>query len=369
MSRKKGTPTVTKILDIHGIDWGICGSNTLAAATYIAVTYTKKGLYTPTQFMFFSGHAFRVSTNRSVAPMVGYDSLGLTEKAMRNLGFDTKVVIGGLHGSEWSPDKTEAALELIRDSIGRGIPAIGFNLDNYEYGLIYGYDDSGRMLHISDVSSSKGKAIRYDELGQRSRFGEPIAPELFVMSLIDRDELPHLHVNRTDPEQDRSYRSSMRNALNLINEHLYSDQCDERGCRCGLAAIDEWIAAFEEGTAHSFFTSYNLELITSACRFAPAFFTESCHPKFFAIQHYGLQSLMADAAVCYTEVYREWVRLSQLYPFPKSADTKDKQRAEQSIRHLQRIQELESDGAELLQKMMDVLGRTNWKEEVAAAHE
>lgn len=340
-----------KTLERQRFNWNDC-YNSFALALYGALKYTSKPI-TLTEALIYTGQAFAINTDSNAGPMDVFGDGRRLEAALNNIGFDVEWLNANLYGGDWEEDTVEKALNMVRASIQRGIAVVGWNLDNYEHGLIYGYDDEREVLYIHDINARNGGELRYEHFGRRQRNGTSINPEMFVFVLKERDESPHLHVTRYNEKEDASYRLTLRNALSLAIGHIGDEGGIGKGRKNGIAAIDAWISAFEGGTAHSFFTSYNLLWITSTRQYVVPFFVQSAITHCMGIQDITLQRLMLKAADEYLTSYRAWVALRELFPFPKSANTADRQLKAEAFRLLREAREAELAGLAVLR---DIVG-------------
>lgn len=341
------TGSAKKTLERRRFNWNDC-YNSLAMALYGAMQYSTRPL-SLTQTLVYTGQAFAVNTDTHVMPMDVFGDGNRLGAALNNLGFDMEVLSANLYGGDWEEDTVSKALDMVKESIDRGIAAVSWNLDNYEHGLIYGYDDERRILNIHDINARNGGELSYDDFGRRSRNGEENPPEMFVLVLRERGETPHLNVTRYTPEQDASYRAALHTALSLALGHIEDRNGGPR--QNGIAAIDAWISAFESGTAHPFFTSYNLLWVTSSRQYLVPFFTQSAITHCMAIQDTVLQQFMLQAANVYLTGFEAWVNLRALFPFPRSADTTDPDRKAAAIKLLHEAREAEMAGAAILREM------------------
>ncbi|WP_274361902.1 LamG domain-containing protein [Paenibacillus thermotolerans] len=339
-----------KLLERQAFNWNDC-YNSFALALHGAMLYTSKPLSLP-QALVYTGQAFSINTNESVMPMDVFGDGSLLREAMDNLGFDIEVLSANLYGGDWEEHTVERALDIVRESIGRGFAVVGWNLDNYEHGLIYGYDDERRILHIHDINARGGGELSYDDFGRRPRNGQPINPEMFVLALKERNDRPHVNVTRYSEEEDASYRKTLSKALALAIRHIDDKGGDGSVRKNGIAAIDAWITAFEEGTAHRFFTSYNLLWITSSRQYLVPFFIQSSITHCMSIQDPKLQQLMLKASDVYLSSYRAWVSMREMFPFPHSADPADPVLKAEAIRLLREAREAEVAGLAVLREMV-----------------
>ncbi|MBS4200933.1 LamG domain-containing protein [Bacillus sp. FJAT-49732] len=338
-------------LERQQLNWNDC-YNSFAQALDGAIKYSNKSISLQ-DTLAYTGQAFFINAgNASILPMDVFGDGSLVRAALNNLGFDMEVLSANIYGGDWEEDTVEKALDMIRESIQRGLAVVGWNLDNYEHGLIYGYDDERRILNIHDINAQNGGELSYDEFGRRTRNGEPINPEMFVLVLKERKETPHLNVTRYTEEEDASYRKTLRTALDIAITHIDDEGQEENESKNGIAAIDAWISAFELGSAHEFFTSYNLLWITSSRQYLIPFFTQSAITHCMAIQDNTLQGLMMKAAEVYMLSYQAWVRMRQLFPFPESADTSDPLLKAEAIKILLEARAAEVAGLKILRDIV-----------------
>lgn len=357
-NKTKGNTAVKRTLERQPFNWNDC-YNSFALALYGALQYSRRPISLP-QALVYTGQAFANNTeDAAIAPMDVFGDGSLLRAALDNLGFDMDVLSANIYGGDWGEDTVDQALDLIRESVQRGFAVVGWNLDNYEHGLIYGYDDERKILNIHDINARNGGELSYDDFGRRSLNGEPIDPEMFVLVIKEREELPHLSATRYSQEEDASYRKTLSRALELSIRHIEDKGLEGNSRKNGIAAIDAWIAAFERESAHRFFTSYNLLWITSSRQYLVPFFTQSAITHCMSIQDTALQQLMLSAAEVYISSYRAWVKLRQLFPFPHGADTTDPQLKAEALILLRDAREAEVAGLSLLREMVEHLSQTN----------
>ncbi|PWW02453.1 concanavalin A-like lectin/glucanase superfamily protein [Paenibacillus cellulosilyticus] len=351
-ARKKGA--VRKLLERQAFNWNDC-YNSLALAVYGAMQYSNKSISLP-QALVYTGQAFVINTDeKQIVPMNVFGDGSLLRAALDNLGYDMDVLAGNIYGGDWTDNTIETALLMVGESIQRGCAAIGWNLDNYEHGLIYGFDDKRQILNIHDINAREGDELAYDDFGKRPLNGEPINPEMFVLVLKDREERPHLSATRYTEEEDVSYRRTLCTALSLAIRHIKNEGMEDSSRCNGIAAIDAWIEAFESGSARPFDTSYNLLWITSSRQYLAPFFMQSAITHCMSIQDITLQQFMLKAAEVYMSSYRAWVGLRELFPFPHGADTTNPQLKAQAIRLLHDAREAEVSGLAVLHEIVNHL--------------
>jgi hypothetical protein len=294
------------LLERQAFNWNDC-YNSLALALYGAMQYSNKPISLP-QTLVYTGQAFVINTEEAqIVPMDVFGDGNLLRAALDNLGYEMDVLTANIYGGDWTEDTIDRALLMVGESIQRGYAAIGWNLDNYEHGLIYGFDDKCQILNIHDINAREGGELAYDDFGRRPLNGEAINPEMFVLVLRDREEKPHLDVTRYSEEEDVSYRRTLRTALSIAIQHIENKGMEGSSRRNGIAAIDAWIEAFESGSPRPFDTSYNLLWITSSRQYLAPFFMQSAITHCMSIQDITLQQLMLKAAEVYLSSYSAWV--------------------------------------------------------------
>lgn len=276
-----------QVLERPQLTWGECYSS-LPLALYGATKYTRKRAYRLPEFLAHTTFAFRTSVNREAFFTGAFDLEGVVGRTMDNLGFGA-TFIHERDLEELSTELLNRALSMIRESIGRGIPVVGHNLENYEYGLIYGYDDAEALLYICDISAQEGKTLAYNQLGKRPLNGMPIGPELTLIALEDRPEVPQLDANRS-PEQDGSYRRTLARTLGFIIDHLTGKEPVVGGFEHGRGAFDAWVEAFQERKVHTIGNGYNMMLFANARKLAIRFLLESSQPDSSGCMMYGCRS-------------------------------------------------------------------------------
>jgi hypothetical protein len=341
---------VRKILERQHFNWNDC-YNSFALALYGALQYSNKPISLP-HALVYTGQAFTINTDTTVGPMDVFGDGSLLKAALSNLGFDMEVLAANIYGGDWDEDTVDKALYMVRESIQHGIAVVGWNLDNYEHGLIYGYDDKRRILNIHDINSRDGGELSYDDFGRHTRNGQTINPEMFVLVLKERNEAPHLSVTRYTQEEEASYRKTISTALSIAISHIDDKGHEGEERKNGIAAIDAWISAFEVGSANQFFTSYNLLWITSTRQYLIPFFTQSAITHCMGIQDSALQQLMIKAADVYLSSYQGWVGMRELFPFPKGADAADPQLKAEALRLLRKVRETEVAGLAVLREIV-----------------
>ncbi|QOS81703.1 sigma-70 family RNA polymerase sigma factor [Paenibacillus sp. JNUCC31] len=211
------------------------------------------------------------------------------------------------------------ALSLIRTSIHRGIPAVVWDLNIPEFGLIYGYDDAARTLYGTDFI--KSGSIPYDHVGRG------VNQEVFVLAA----------------ESDGMIREmNLREALTAVLAHYRGeDPYTLPNTVSGLAAYAVWREALEYRQVEPNGNAYNIAVLWDARRYAGEFFEElslkwASTPRYTSLIPFCLQA---------EEIYRIMTQrlnmLKQCFPFPEGGKPNDKLHADQAILLLLEVEELE----------------------------
>lgn len=211
------------------------------------------------------------------------------------------------------------ALSLIRYSIHRGIPAVVWDLNIPEFGLIYGYDDAARTLYGTDFI--KSGTIIYDHVGRG------VNQEVFVLAA----------------ESDGMIREmNLRAALTDVLAHYRGeDPYTLSNTVSGLAAYAVWREALEYRRVEPNGHAYNIAVLWDARRYASEFFRELCL-KWASIPRYSsLIPFCLQAEELYRNMSQRLNVLKQCFPFPEGGKPNEKLQVDQAISILLEVEELE----------------------------
>jgi len=169
-----------------------------------------------------SGFAFRMWVSHDLCPSA--TSMWEFKKQpvwVENGGFACHYV-ERLWGQEAvEEERRKAAVDMIRASVDRGMPAISWDIGVPEWGLIVGYDDHTQTF--STLSVMREGEMPYSQLGRRE------IPILSVLTVMEK----------TDKSQEQILQDTMRLALS----HLKGEEwCENAG---GLKAYPALIKHFE----------------------------------------------------------------------------------------------------------------------------
>ncbi|GAA0315327.1 hypothetical protein GCM10008967_02320 [Bacillus carboniphilus] len=189
--------------------------------------------------MGYTGQAFRIQVSKEVDVSSSYVyDWGWVLKIIADT-FQTKYSYIGKPNAIPTPDLLLQSLDLIQHSIELGEPTIVWNLTNYEFGLIYGFDNKKKVLTFAD-STHTNLTVPYEKIGRT-----PV-PELFVGTL---------HVSSCQKPR-------ITTCIENIVNHARGKEPKIDGFTQGLAAYDTWIEAIEGGYANSIGHAYQIALMT-----------------------------------------------------------------------------------------------------------
>ena len=211
------------------------------------------------------------------------------------------------------------ALSLIRYAIHRGIPAVVWDLNIPEFGLIYGYDDAARTLYGTDFI--KSGTIPYDHVGRG------VNQEVFVLAA----------------ESDGMIREmNLHAALTAVLAHYRGeDPYTLPNTVSGVAAYAVWREALEYRRVEPNGHAYNIAVLWDARRYASEFFKE-LSLKWASIASYSnLISFCLQAEELYRNMSQKLNTLAELFPFPDGGLPNEKLHADQAISILLEAEELE----------------------------
>ncbi len=164
-----------------------------------------------------------------------------------------------------------AAVEAIRQSIDRGIPAISWDIGVCEWGLIIGYDDAAERFAVLPITGQE-EEMDYTLLGKR--------------------ELPILNVLTLTEKTHKAAEEVVSDALRIVKGHLQGEEWCENAS--GLAAYPALIKHLE-GEDTELACSWNMEYFLGT--YAPL--------KWYAWQ-FCMRHGLDELAALYQTVFENW---------------------------------------------------------------
>lgn len=232
-------------------------------------------------------------------------------------------------------EKLWEALDLIRDSIKRGFPVITFDVFIPEFGIIYGFDDHSRQLHVIDHAQSEGTTLPYENLGRG------LLKDLFIMTVEDTFTIDRV--------------SSLKLALSMILRHAEGkDYNPDTKIISGIPAYSHWISAFEKRGIEPTGNSYNINTVSDARKNAHLFLEEV---SLWSDDIIGAEAkpVAKEAAKKYHEVASNLEAVCGKFPFPQGGTPNEPEVASVVINHLRMAEKAEKEGVQLLEQLQSII--------------
>jgi len=220
----------------------------------------------------------------------------------------------GYVGRYWNMDQVEeekrlAALEIIKESIDRGIPAVAWDLGVPEWGAVIGYDDDWQKLTVLSVTGRE-EEVSYDQLG--------------------KGEIPILSVLTVKGRSTKSPEHILKDTLRLAAFHLNGmEWCSNAS---GLSAYPVIVKNLRESFNPE--RSWNIEYYLGTYGGL----------KYFAHRYFAKMNLM-ELARLYENVYLLW---QQAFDLKQKEDLNN-------VKVRSKIAELLEDAYENERKALEVI--------------
>ncbi|MEK4276972.1 RNA polymerase sigma factor [Paenibacillus sp. FSL R7-0026] len=223
------------------------------------------------------------------------------------------------------------ALSLIRYSIHRGIPAVVWDLNIPEFGLIYGYDDAARTLYGTDFI--KSGTIPYDHVGRG------VNQEVFVLAAESDGMIREMNLNA---------------ALTAVLAHYRGeDPYTLPNTVSGVAAYAVWREALEYRRVEPNGHAYNIAVLWDARRYASEFFKELSLQWAPTACYSSLIPFCLQAEELYRNMSQKLNTLAELFPFPEGGLPNEKLHADQAISILLEVEELERAAVVVIKALLE----------------
>lgn len=276
-----------------------------------------------------TGHAFVINLHEAVCP--SGPTAWMTEMLFRlgrNLGYDVDGVLGFKANENFAAVQRKA-WDHVREKIDQGLPCYGWELEEPEFYVVYGYGDGG--YYYSGPGCNEGKGPKpWQELGDTG---------IGVVEMYS-----------VRPGQTADDRETVQQALSFALEHaanpakwIFPDY------KAGLPGYDNWISAVERGTASKLGMAYNAAVWAECRRYAVQFLRE-------AQERIGGETgaLFDEAIGHYQSVSESLDEVSEAYPFsprlsvdPIAVDV----RSASAVQALKATREAEAAGLQVLSKI------------------
>ncbi|WP_405158144.1 RNA polymerase sigma factor [Paenibacillus sp. FSL H8-0283] len=223
------------------------------------------------------------------------------------------------------------ALSLIRYAIHRGVPAVVWDLNIPEFGLIYGYDDAARTLYGTDFT--KSGIIPYDHVGRG------VNQEVFVLVAESDGMIREMNLHAALTAALAHYRGEDPYTLpNTVS---------------GVAAYAVWREALEYRRVEPNGHAYNIAVLWDARRYASEFFKELSLKWASTACYSNLIPFCLLAEELYRNMSQKLNTLAELFPFPDGGLPNEKLHADQAISILLEVEELERAGIVAIKALLE----------------
>lgn len=236
-----------------------------------------------------SGFAFRMWVSPDLCPSAtSIWQFDLQKSCVESGGISCNYIERLWGQEDVEEERRRQAIDLIRKSIDRGIPAVSWDIGVCEWGLIIGYDDETEKFAVLPITYQEGE-MDYVLLGKR--------------------ELPILNVLTIAGKAEKTQEDIVSDTLRIVKNHLLGNEwCDNAS---GLAAYPALIGHLESGDTlaadnepdqkQAMASSWNMEYFLGT--YAPL--------KWYAwkfLEKHGLKEL----AALYQSVYENWQKAFEM---------------------------------------------------------
>lgn len=225
------------------------------------------------------------------------------------------------------PEQQIGVLRLIHDAVEAGRPAIVWNLKINEFSLIYGYDDSKRVLF--GRSHRPGTlCCTYESLGR-----SPESPGLFAAML----------------ERRTGARTSVGAILSGIAKQIRGDEPRIPGFAFGQDAYREWRSAVLENRLDPLGHAYQVALLSEAREHAFRYLEQLSQDRSLTGE---ARPLLSSASKLYEQVHTAMLQMYPSFPFGMGGITTNR---EQMAAGLKAAMDAEAEAAGALERALKLL--------------
>lgn len=258
------------------------------------------------EIMGLTGHAFRLAIRTGedgIADSAGTVSLDYGRAIQLYAGLGHKFEHFSARPADRGYDRRrEEAIKRIQRSIDRGVPAIVYDLQLPEFGLVKGYDDRAGLIYVSTtVSSQYGEALPLRQWPAPGRLGW-----IEVIVLGDRQRF----------DRRRAEQEALCFAVDYAER---GEPCGPDDTVHGLAAYERWLEGYTlQGGLSRHGNARCIQIVLSARRDAARFLRAiagSYEP--------GAGAALDQAAAAYDAEALAFSRMATLFPFPSGGDVEN----------------------------------------------
>lgn len=306
---------------------------------YHALPYVGKGHLGYDEVMALTGHAFQINIEHRKIDLCGiylYNATTMFPNSLLNLGFHSSLIDKfGYESMPEGPVKENLytlALDMIRGSIDRGVPAIFTGGANTQFALYYGYDDHRQMFCAIDTLTEM--EVPYSTFRKHHLYG------FVIEEAAQLDE-----------------RECFRRMLAMAVKHGRGKEPTFHGIVNGLSAYESWICAFENGQADRAGNAASIRNVGDMRGYAASFFRKKRHEWETRVPSDNtMSSLLSEAADRYAEVAESFRQLQTMFPYPdRGTQPIQRETADVAIQWLRQAQLAEEKGLYALEQMLQLL--------------
>jgi RNA polymerase sigma-70 factor (ECF subfamily) len=235
------------------------------------------------------GHGFVINIHEELCPS-GPTSWGgsvMSELGV-NVGFRAHGIVNAKRDGSL-PEAQQAAWQMVRDAIDKGLPCYGWELAIPEFYVIYGYDDIG--YYYSGPGCSEGAGPKpWRELGKTG--------------------IGVVEMQRVEPCPPAATSKVVKDSLSFALRFAERGERVLPGYCFGPAAFDAWAEALEAGRAGRFGQGYNAE-VWAECRGEAVNFLREAKGRLPG----KAEALFDEAIARYSVVHSRLKALVDMYSF------------------------------------------------------
>jgi predicted DNA-binding transcriptional regulator YafY len=248
------------------------------------------------KLMGLTGMGFHFIVHKELCPssVTVYDWNGEHQDCMDRIGILTdtfSMVDDGKHNT--LRDAQERAVEKIKESIGRGIPALVWApTPILEFGIIKGYDDTDGVFFVEQCSGQPADPLLFENLGKSE------VPILFYQ----------IFLKKVPVDESQAIRQSLKFGLSEWEKeyHVSPDYYAS-----GMKGYANFIGALEKGVLNEFGLGY-LAVVYADSKNALMRYLD-----WVAVKPDAVKS-MKNAATLYHKICEAWAEIAKLAPFSGS---------------------------------------------------
>lgn len=225
-------------------------------------------------------------------------------------------------------DKQKEAWDKVRQSIDAGTPCYGWELEQAEFYVITGYDDTGYYYNGPGIDGEKGPKP-WEELGDSN------------IGIVE--------VYGLKPGQPPDYGKTVKESLEFALKHARDPgEWVHNGYHTGLEGYDVWIDTVEKSEATGIGMAYNAAVWTE-CRALGLKYLDEAKARL----DYSVTPLLEQAIQSYFPVVDSLSRVVELFPMmPPNDGIEESERYKQALEQLKKAREAEEIALDSLERIV-----------------